>query len=172
MKPILVSLLLISACITSAFAQEQAALYRPQVAIMTSKGEIVVELKPEKAPKTVENFLECKQGIDPARQEDHPDHQHQPDQRRRDPGGHGHHRRVKRQRTCPGRGATLGREVHELIDLDGLGDALERLTADGPEAKCRLVKRAVDARRDADAAGPGDGLDARGDVERIAEDHD
>ena len=30
----------------------------PQVSIMTTRGEIVVELKPEKAPKTVENFLE------------------------------------------------------------------------------------------------------------------
>jgi len=58
MKPILVSIFLITAGITSVFAQEQAALYHPQVAIMTSKGEIVVELKPEKAPKTVENFLE------------------------------------------------------------------------------------------------------------------
>lgn len=41
-----------------AIADDQTMLYHPQVSIMTSKGEIVVELKPEKAPKTVENFLE------------------------------------------------------------------------------------------------------------------
>lgn len=35
-----------------------AAAANPQVAIRTSMGEIVVELYPDKAPKTVENFLQ------------------------------------------------------------------------------------------------------------------
>jgi peptidyl-prolyl cis-trans isomerase A (cyclophilin A) len=37
---------------------EGAAAANPQVAIKTSMGEIVVELYPDKAPKTVENFLQ------------------------------------------------------------------------------------------------------------------
>jgi peptidyl-prolyl cis-trans isomerase B (cyclophilin B) len=40
------------------YADDPNTPYHPQVSIMTSKGEIVVELRPEKAPKTVENFLE------------------------------------------------------------------------------------------------------------------
>ncbi|NLD98977.1 MAG: peptidyl-prolyl cis-trans isomerase [Fibrobacter sp.] len=39
------------------FADDLAAPYRPLVSIMTTKGEIIVELRPEKAPKTVDNFL-------------------------------------------------------------------------------------------------------------------
>lgn len=36
----------------------QSAIVKPQVSIMTSKGEIVVELDSTKAPNTVKNFLE------------------------------------------------------------------------------------------------------------------
>ena len=56
---------------------------------------------------------------------------------------------------------TLGREVHELVDVDGLGDALEGRAAHGMEAKGRLVKRAIDTRGHADATRLRDGLDAR-----------
>ena len=38
--------------------EEGAAAANPQVAIKTSMGEIVVELYPDKAPKSVANFLE------------------------------------------------------------------------------------------------------------------
>ncbi len=38
--------------------EESAAAANPQVSIKTSAGEIVVELYPDKAPKTVENFLQ------------------------------------------------------------------------------------------------------------------
>ncbi|MFK7966091.1 MAG: peptidylprolyl isomerase [Burkholderiaceae bacterium] len=38
-------------------ANDAAAAGNPQVAIETSMGKIVVELYPDKAPKTVENFL-------------------------------------------------------------------------------------------------------------------
>lgn len=39
-------------------AQQAAAAAAPQVTIQTSMGPIVVELNPDKAPKTVENFLQ------------------------------------------------------------------------------------------------------------------
>jgi cyclophilin family peptidyl-prolyl cis-trans isomerase len=58
MNKIIISILCITSFIFSVLAEEdRKAPYHPQVSIMTSKGEIVVELKPEKAPKTVENFL-------------------------------------------------------------------------------------------------------------------
>ncbi len=38
-------------------AQAQNAVAAPKVKIVTSLGDIVLELNPEKAPKTVENFL-------------------------------------------------------------------------------------------------------------------
>ncbi|MFP5461147.1 MAG: peptidylprolyl isomerase [Gammaproteobacteria bacterium] len=38
--------------------EDGAAAANPQVTIKTSMGEIVVELYPDKAPKTVENFLQ------------------------------------------------------------------------------------------------------------------
>ena len=41
-----------------AFAQSQAAAAHPQVLLKTSDGNITVELYPEKAPKTVANFLD------------------------------------------------------------------------------------------------------------------
>lgn len=40
-----------------AFAQEEGSGESPQVVLETSKGAIVLELYPDKAPKTVENFL-------------------------------------------------------------------------------------------------------------------
>ena len=47
--------LLISLLAAAASAQQTAA--NPQVVLETSKGTIVLELDPDKAPKTVENFL-------------------------------------------------------------------------------------------------------------------
>lgn len=47
------ALLLGSSCAMNAFAAEK----NPQVLMKTSMGEITLELYPEKAPKTVENFL-------------------------------------------------------------------------------------------------------------------
>lgn len=44
-------------CCTSAFAAESSSAY-PQVEIQTNHGSFVVELYPDKAPKTVANFLE------------------------------------------------------------------------------------------------------------------
>ena len=44
-------------CCTSAFAAEPSSAY-PQVEIQTNRGSFVVELYPDKAPKTVANFLE------------------------------------------------------------------------------------------------------------------
>jgi peptidyl-prolyl cis-trans isomerase A (cyclophilin A) len=41
-----------------AVVEDGAAAANPQVLIKTSMGEIVVELYPDKAPKTVENFLQ------------------------------------------------------------------------------------------------------------------
>lgn len=58
MNKTVISALCIASCIFTINAEDQKTPYHPQVSIMTSKGEIVVELKPEKAPKTVENFLE------------------------------------------------------------------------------------------------------------------
>lgn len=49
---------LIGALLIALSMTEDAAASNPQVAIKTSKGEIVVELYPDKAPKSVENFLQ------------------------------------------------------------------------------------------------------------------
>ena len=49
---------LIGALLIALSLTEDAAAANPQVAIKTSKGEIVVELYPDKAPKSVENFLQ------------------------------------------------------------------------------------------------------------------
>ena len=49
---------LIGALLVALSMTEDAAAASPQVAIKTSMGEIVVELYPEKAPKSVENFLQ------------------------------------------------------------------------------------------------------------------
>ncbi len=45
-------------CLALTAVEDGAAAANPQVSIKTSKGEIVVELYPDKAPKTVENFLQ------------------------------------------------------------------------------------------------------------------
>jgi cyclophilin family peptidyl-prolyl cis-trans isomerase len=42
----------------AAASQAQAAAANPKVALDTSKGRIVIELYPDKAPKTVKNFLD------------------------------------------------------------------------------------------------------------------
>ena len=42
----------------SAFAAESKTSNNPQVTIETSQGNIVLELYPQKAPKTVANFLQ------------------------------------------------------------------------------------------------------------------
>ncbi len=58
MKPLLKYLtgLLLSIAVTgTAWAEEESA---PRVRMQTSMGEIVLELYPEKAPKTVDNFLQ------------------------------------------------------------------------------------------------------------------
>ncbi|MDO9190755.1 MAG: peptidylprolyl isomerase, partial [Sulfurimicrobium sp.] len=52
-------LLLLLALFTGFSAQ---AATNPQVLIRTNVGEILVELYPQKAPKTVENFLNYVQG--------------------------------------------------------------------------------------------------------------
>ncbi|MCL4747412.1 MAG: peptidyl-prolyl cis-trans isomerase [Burkholderiaceae bacterium] len=50
---------LISAMLIALSAVEDgAAANNPQVSLKTSMGEIVIELYPDKAPKTVENFLQ------------------------------------------------------------------------------------------------------------------
>ncbi|MGA8516177.1 MAG: peptidylprolyl isomerase [Burkholderiaceae bacterium] len=43
---------------TSACAQSTPAASAPQVKLSTSMGDVIVELYPDKAPKTVENFLQ------------------------------------------------------------------------------------------------------------------
>lgn len=58
MNKVLKTTVILTSLIYSAIAGDQNTPFHPQVSIMTTKGEIVVELKPEKAPKTVENFLE------------------------------------------------------------------------------------------------------------------
>lgn len=58
MKKTLTSAILLPVVFWMAAAQEQKTPDYPQVSISTTKGEIVVELKPDKAPVTVENFLE------------------------------------------------------------------------------------------------------------------
>jgi peptidyl-prolyl cis-trans isomerase A (cyclophilin A) len=45
-------------CLTLALPEGASAQANPQVLIKTSAGEIVVELYPEKAPRTVANFLQ------------------------------------------------------------------------------------------------------------------
>lgn len=49
--------LLVAALIVPGQPPAPAASNNPQVVFHTSKGEIVIELYPDKAPKTVENFL-------------------------------------------------------------------------------------------------------------------
>lgn len=58
MKSMRLSILFLISFSIIALAADQIEMYHPQVSILTSKGEIVVELKPEKAPETVKNFLE------------------------------------------------------------------------------------------------------------------
>lgn len=58
MKRVLAITLFLVSITAVLYADDPNTPYHPQVSIMTSKGEIVVELRPEKAPKTVENFLE------------------------------------------------------------------------------------------------------------------
>lgn len=58
MKRVLAVTLFLVSITAVLYADDPNTPYHPQVSIMTSKGEIVVELRPEKAPKTVENFLE------------------------------------------------------------------------------------------------------------------
>ena len=49
---------LIGALVLALSLSDSALAANPQVAIKTSMGEIVVELYPDKAPKSVENFLQ------------------------------------------------------------------------------------------------------------------
>lgn len=58
MKAIRPAILCLTSIISFIVAQDQTTPDYPQVSIMTNKGEIVVELKPDKAPVTVKNFLE------------------------------------------------------------------------------------------------------------------
>ncbi len=58
MKTTRSAILCLTAFISLTVAQDQTAPVYPQVSIMTTKGEIVVELKPDKAPVTVKNFLD------------------------------------------------------------------------------------------------------------------
>lgn len=55
LKPSLLSALIVGAAMT---ADGAAAADNPQVTLETSMGNIVVELYPDKAPKSVENFLQ------------------------------------------------------------------------------------------------------------------
>jgi cyclophilin family peptidyl-prolyl cis-trans isomerase len=52
-----VFILAVAACLTLA-AGPAAAQDNPRVALHTSKGDVVLELFPDKAPKTVDNFLQ------------------------------------------------------------------------------------------------------------------
>jgi peptidyl-prolyl cis-trans isomerase B (cyclophilin B) len=58
MKTIYSAILCLGSLVSMIIAQDQTTPDYPQVSIMTSKGEIVVELKPDKAPVTVKNFLD------------------------------------------------------------------------------------------------------------------
>ena len=49
---------LIGALMVALSMTEEAAAANPQVALKTTMGEIVVELYPDKAPRSVENFLQ------------------------------------------------------------------------------------------------------------------
>jgi peptidyl-prolyl cis-trans isomerase A (cyclophilin A) len=49
--------LFLSFIAVSAQSQDAQAVKSPQVSMKTSMGEIIIELYPDKAPKTVENFL-------------------------------------------------------------------------------------------------------------------
>jgi peptidyl-prolyl cis-trans isomerase A (cyclophilin A) len=46
------------AAVTLSMSDEAAAAGSPQVLMKTSKGEVLIELYPDKAPRTVENFLQ------------------------------------------------------------------------------------------------------------------
>jgi len=55
---ILIAGLALSCLVGMAFAEEGETVEKPIVVMTTSLGEIVIELDPEKAPITVENFLQ------------------------------------------------------------------------------------------------------------------
>ncbi|OAM51546.1 peptidylprolyl isomerase [Methylovorus sp. MM2] len=57
MRSIMFTILLSILCGSSAYALEPVLTGKPQVEIQTNKGSFVVELYPEKAPQTVNNFL-------------------------------------------------------------------------------------------------------------------
>ncbi len=57
MKRLLTGLLLSAFVLTASAAETGAAAAKPRVKMETSYGDIVLELYPEKAPKTVDNFL-------------------------------------------------------------------------------------------------------------------
>ncbi|MEK6196360.1 MAG: peptidylprolyl isomerase, partial [Deltaproteobacteria bacterium] len=57
MKQILLAVLILAIIAGTSMGQE-SAVSNPQVVMETSKGEIVLELYPDKAPLTVKNFLD------------------------------------------------------------------------------------------------------------------
>ena len=57
MKQILLAVLILAIIAGTSMGQE-SAVFNPQVVMETSKGEIVLELYPDKAPLTVKNFLD------------------------------------------------------------------------------------------------------------------
>ncbi len=57
-RTFLAAITVMSLTALSTFASAAAAQDTPKVAMKTSLGEIVLELNPEKAPKSVENFLQ------------------------------------------------------------------------------------------------------------------
>jgi len=57
MKQILLAVLILAIIVGTSMGQENA-VSNPQVVMETSKGEIVLELYPDKAPLTVKNFLD------------------------------------------------------------------------------------------------------------------
>ncbi len=56
------ALSLLTASLATALATPAAAQEAPRVKLATTAGDIVVEVYPDKAPKTVENFLQYVQG--------------------------------------------------------------------------------------------------------------
>jgi peptidyl-prolyl cis-trans isomerase B (cyclophilin B) len=51
------SILLILTCLVGSAIAQETAQSKPQVVMQTSKGDIVLELYPDKAPLTVQNFM-------------------------------------------------------------------------------------------------------------------